>query len=97
MKDFEYFRERLEPVFREHDVKKATLFGSFAKGEATEKSDVDLCVDSGLRGMKFVGLIEDTRRALEGRKVDMLDVSHFEEGSRVAEEISRTGVVIYER
>ena len=96
MKDFDYFRVKLGPVFQEYGVKKALLFGSFAKGEETAKSDVDLCVDSGLRGMRFVGLIEAVRKALGGRAVDVLDVSHLEDGSRVAKEISQTGVVIYE-
>lgn len=96
MQDFDYFKMKLGPVLRKYGVKKALLFGSFAKGEETEKSDVDLCVDSGLRGLKFVGLIEEIRQALSGKMVDVLDVSHFEEGSVIAKEIARTGVVIYE-
>ena len=48
----------LSPIFRANGVRKATLFGSYAKGVATARSDVDLLVDSGLRG--FVG----GRRAL---------------------------------
>ena len=48
----------LNPVFSEHGVRKAVLFGSYAKGTATEHSDVDLLVDSGLRGLKFFGLLE---------------------------------------
>lgn len=46
----------LSPIFREHGVKKATLFGSYAKGAATSRSDVDLLVDSGLRGLAFFWL-----------------------------------------
>ena len=34
-----------------------------AKGTATEKSDLDLPVDSKLRGLKFVGFIEAVRQA----------------------------------
>ena len=30
----------LNPVFSEHGVRKAVLFGSYAKGTATEHSDV---------------------------------------------------------
>ena len=30
----------LDPVFSEHGVRKAVLFGSYAKGTATEHSDV---------------------------------------------------------
>ena len=48
----------LSPVFAEHGVKRAVLFGSYAKGVATPLSDVDLVVDSGLRGLAFFGLLE---------------------------------------
>ena len=43
----------LSPIFRAHGVRKATLFGSYAKGMATPRSDIDLLVDSGLRGLAF--------------------------------------------
>ena len=34
------------------------LFGSYAKGNATEGSDVDLLVSTDVRGLKFYGLAE---------------------------------------
>ena len=33
------------PVIRQYPVKKAALFGSYARGEQTEESDVDLIVE----------------------------------------------------
>ncbi|MBQ7313700.1 MAG: nucleotidyltransferase domain-containing protein, partial [Clostridia bacterium] len=42
----------LMPVFEQYQIRHAVLFGSFAKGTATEKSDVDLLVESGLRGLR---------------------------------------------
>ena len=36
----------LEPIFRRYGVKIVILFGSYAEGNATEKSDIDLMVDS---------------------------------------------------
>ena len=83
---------RLSPVFSDYDIKKAVLFGSVAKGTATDKSDVDIMVDSGLKGMRFVGLLEDVQN-----DVDMLDVSHIEHGSLIEREIADTGVTIYEK
>ncbi|MCL2003504.1 MAG: nucleotidyltransferase domain-containing protein [Oscillospiraceae bacterium] len=88
-------RLRLEPVFSRHNVKRAVLFGSFAKGTASEKSDVDLLVDSGLRGLRFVSLCEDICRTL-GRDVDLLDMTHIDKNSRIDREIASTGVVIHE-
>ena len=37
----------------------------YGKGSANASSDVDLLVDSGLKGLKFVGLIEALRVALD--------------------------------
>ena len=39
------------PIFEQYGVKRAILFGSYAKGKATAKSDIDILVDSGLRGL----------------------------------------------
>lgn len=39
----------LQPVFMNHNIKKAILFGSYAKGIAKEQSDIDILVDSGLK------------------------------------------------
>ena len=73
------------------------MFGSYGKGKATIKSDVDPMVDSGLKGLRFVGLIEAVRRALGGTEIDMFDVTHIEKGSVIDREIERTGVKIYEK
>ena len=37
----------LSPIFRANGVRKATLFGSYAKGLADAGSDVDLKIDKG--------------------------------------------------
>lgn len=46
-------RNMLSPIFSEHCVRSAVLLGSHYKGQATEHSDVDLLVHSGLRGLAF--------------------------------------------
>ncbi len=89
-------KQILTPVFASHGVKEAVLFGSYAKGTATEKSDVDLLVDSGLRGLRFVGFLDDVQRAV-GKEVDLFDVTHIESGSLIDREIQRTGVTVYEK
>lgn len=86
----------LSPVFDRYGISRAVLFGSMAKGTATEKSDLDLLVDSKLRGLKFVGFMDAVRRAV-GMPVDILDVTHIEKGSKIDREIISTGVTIYEK
>ncbi len=85
----------LNPVFNKYQIKKATLFGSYAKGLATPKSDIDLLLDSGLKGLKFVGLIEDIHTALD-KDVDVFDVTHIIPDSIIYNEINKDGVTIYE-
>ncbi len=84
----------LIPIFQEYNIRKAVLFGSYAKGIAQDKSDIDLLVDSGLKGMAFFGLLEDVVTAL-GKDVDLLDTSQIIPDSEVENEIAKTGVVIY--
>jgi predicted nucleotidyltransferase len=89
-------RRRLEPVFRENDVRSAILFGSYAKGEATEKSDVDICVDSDLKGLDFMLLVDDVHVTLN-KQIDMFPLRCVNPQSKVYSEINDTGVVIYEK
>ena len=89
-------RVMLHPVFVRYNVKKAILFGSYVKGLADKNSDVDLLLDSGLKGLKFVGLIEDVRLVLD-KEVDVFDETHIIPNSKLSSEISKDGVVIYER
>lgn len=86
----------LSPVFDRYGISRAVLFGSVAKGSATDKSDLDLLVDSRLRGLKFVGFMDAVRQAVD-MPVDVLDVTHIEKNSKIDREIASTGVTIYEK
>ena len=72
----EQLRDRLAPVFIRHGVRKATVFGSHSKGTARPSSDVDLLVDSGLRGLAFFGLLEDVAECMDC-EVDLIDISQI--------------------
>ena len=86
----------LSPVFSSHNVRKAVLFGSYANGHADPNSDVDIFVDSGLKGLAFFGLLEDVVNSLD-KDVDLLDTAQVIPHSEVHNEIERSGVVIYEQ
>lgn len=87
-------KSALRPVFERYGVKSAILFGSYAKGRADARSDVDLLVDSGLRGMAFFGLLEGVASVLTV-PVDMIDVTQVERGSEIDREIRGSGVQIF--
>ncbi len=50
--------ERALPILRRHDVRRAGVFGSYARGEAGAESDLDLLVElpSGSSLLDLVGL-----------------------------------------
>ena len=87
--------DALRPVFKKHNIKKAVLFGSVAKESNFVDSDVDILVDSGLKGLKFLGLVEDMHLALN-KPVEVFDISHIKKGSKAEREIKNTGVLIYD-
>jgi len=73
-------RDYLSTVY---GVKKIGVFGSFAKGQATEESDVDIIVEFERPiGLRFVEFAEYLERLL-GRKVDILTPGGLQ-GIRIA-------------
>lgn len=82
----------------EFPVQKATLFGSYAKGKADSKSDIDLVIDSNgiLRGLKFFGLLEVLTVTLK-KDIDLIDQRDIIKDGQADKEIARTGIVIYEK
>ncbi len=81
-------------VFENYDVEFCYLFGSYAKGRATETSDVDLLICTDERGLKFFGLVEDLRNALN-KKIDALDIKQLNNNPELLREILRDGIKIY--
>lgn len=84
----------LSPIFRNYNVRSAILFGSYAKGMAEKNSDIDILVDSGLKGLHFFGLLEAVVTSLE-KEVDLIDISQVRHNSEIRKEIEETGVLIY--
>ena len=57
-------KEIITPIAQEHGVKSISLFGSYARGEANEDSDLDFYIDKGkIRNLfdyiKFVNDLEE--------------------------------------
>lgn len=90
----EEIREKLNLVFSEYEINYCYLFGSYAKGTATETSDVDLLIATEVTGMKFFGLVEKIREALH-KKVDVLDFSQLNDNPDLLNEILKDGIKIY--
>ena len=86
--------EECRKVFVEFEIEYGYLFGSYAKGEALENSDVDLLISSKVTGLDFFGLVEKIRMNLH-KKVDLILVSQLTNNLNLLNEILKDGIKIY--
>jgi len=87
-------KNRCTKVLEKYDVDYCILFGSYSKNRATEKSDVDLLISTGISGLKFYGIVEELRQALH-KKVDVLNLSQLKDNFDLTKEILKDGIKIY--
>lgn len=93
----EFIKKELTALFDtryKEAVEFCYLFGSYAKGYAKEKSDVDLCVATNLKGLDFVGLSEDIRNLLH-KKIDLIRFNTLNDNLELINEIMKDGIKIY--
>lgn len=102
MADKIYTLKELEDLFKNifmgYDIKKALIFGSYAKNKQTKNSDIDIMIDSDgkLLNINFYGLLEDLVEA-SGKKIDLFEITEINENSEVYNSIVKEGVIVYER
>ena len=90
----EQIRNTCSQVFEGKEASYCYLFGSYAKGKATEHSDVDLLVSTPISGMRFYDLVEELREQL-CKQVDVLNQDQLKDNLSLVEEILKDGVKIY--
>ena len=74
-------REKIRPIAEAYALPAVYIFGSYARGEATEDSDVDILVQlrgSNVFGWGIGGLYEDLKGSLN-KKVDIMDTSFLKD------------------
>ena len=81
-------------MFSNYDIEYCYLFGSYAKGKASNISDVDLFVSTSVTGLRYFGLIEQLRERLK-KKVDLLNFNQIKDNTEVLNEILKDGIKIY--
>lgn len=88
-------QQEIMPLVERYDLKKVGVFGSYAKGNASVGSDIDLLIDV----PRKVSLIEILQLESElsetlGKKVDLVEYNSLK--SVVRDEILKSQKVIYE-
>jgi len=65
--------KKIKPVLKRHKIEKAAIFGSYARNEQKQGSDLDLLIKApkGMSLLGLVGLEEDLRNKL-GVDVDVV-------------------------
>lgn len=90
--------EKISEYFKTQPVLKAWLFGSFARGEETPESDVDILVefdkDARVSLMKHAGMIVDLEKKLS-RPIDLVVNGTLLPFARKSAD--RDKILIYER
>ena len=88
----------IQKILKNFEVKKAILFGSYAKNKPTAKSDIDLVIDSEgkLLNIYFYGLLEELVQNLQ-KNVDLFEISEIQKGTRIYNDIKKEGIIIYEK
>ena len=93
----------VKPLAEKYHVKEIYLFGSYARGEATAESDIDLLVDlngSTVEGLCFVSLYLDLEAALES-SIDLVTVASLDQPTKrrsqhhFRETVKRERMMIY--
>lgn len=71
----------VRPLIEKYGMASASLFGSYARGDATHDSDIDILLvgKPGFRPLNVFGFGEELRRAL-GKDVDVYEISELDEG-----------------
>ena len=92
----EEIKSIVAPIAAAHDVNRIYLFGSYARGEATTGSDIDLRVDKGrLKGLFALGaLYADLEDGL-GKQLDLFTTGSLE--WEFLQNIAKDEILLYSR
>lgn len=95
MPDISEIQKVVVPIAHSYGVKRLYLFGSYAKGTADEKSDIDLLVEKGrpMSLLKLSGMRQMVQEALN-LSVDLVTTAGIEDDFR--KEIAGTEILLYE-
>ena len=85
----EEIRQIVAPIAKKYNLKAVFLFGSYARGEADEKSDIDLIVDTAGTGIKGLFALGELYCAFEEafqKGIDIITVSSLEQSAHLPSE-----------
>ena len=90
----EELKSIINPIARKYGIAKVYLFGSVARGDANENSDIDLRIDKGsLKGLFALGGFYNEVSEVLGVKIDVLTTNSLDK--EFLDEIKNEEVLLY--
>lgn len=88
-------KRMITPLLRKYRAANALLFGSYARNEATEKSDIDLVIIGGqhFRLIDVFAIAEELHEC-SGKQVDVYELGELNEGSPIRDSVMAEGVYL---
>jgi predicted nucleotidyltransferase len=80
----EQLKEKIAPVALKYRLRAVYVFGSYARGEATDASDVDILVDktgTRIHGMFALGGLYNDLNEAVGKPIDLITTGALEQTS----------------
>ena len=74
MTDINEIKSKITPILKAAGARRASIFGSYARGQQNEKSDVDILIElpEGLSLFDFIEIQQNLEAALR-KKVDLVE------------------------
>ena len=93
--DIEFIKDKIAPIAAKYGVERIYVFGSYARGEATAESDIDLLVFGGedFKKTYVFALAEDVREVL-GKNVDMFEINEINTDSSFYDTVMKEKVLV---
>lgn len=90
--------EEIINIFRLFDIKKAILFGSRARGDFKNASDIDIAIEFSVSNKdNFIKLFTKLEDLNTLYKFDIVDLESLNDDSAFKKEITKDGIIIYEK
>ena len=94
--EIDELRALLTPAFDAYPVQRGYVFGSYSRGEATEKSDIDIFIEpfDGFKSYQVCGILSRAMK-LSGKGVDCYSSLDFDKNAPIYKTILKDRVLIY--
>ena len=96
----EEIRSIIAPIAKKYRLPAVYLFGSYARGNATEKSDIDILVDTtgtDLKSLFSLGALYVELEDALNKKIDLITVSSLEQKTKMPSQEQFRDTVMRER